>query len=67
MFVEILQVLLVAYYNLAMSRDRDYSSRELYLQGMQLSYQYLPGGRQAFLFKKFETKYSRKMYNFLQP
>lgn len=50
MFQEMLQVLLIAYYNLAMSRDRHYSSQEIYLQGMQLCYQYLPGGRQNFLF-----------------
>ena len=65
-FREILQVLLVSYFNLAQSKDQEPSSKEIYLQGMQLAYQYLPGARRNYLYQKFELKYKRKMYLLLQ-
>lgn len=37
-FHELLQVLLVSYFNMAMSMDRELRSREIYLRGMQLFY-----------------------------
>jgi hypothetical protein len=49
-----------------MSQDRELSSRVLYLKGMQLCFQYMPGGRSNYLFKKFEKKYTRKMYAVLE-
>jgi len=37
-----------------MSRDHELASRDIYLRGMQLSYQYLDGGSNSMLFQKFK-------------
>ena len=49
-FQHLLQVLLISYFNLAMTRDHELQSRNIYLKGMQLCYQYLPGGQKNYLF-----------------
>jgi len=46
-----------------MSRDLELTSRDIYLRGMQLSFQYLEGGQNSIIFKKFQQKYSRKYYD----
>lgn len=65
-FHELLQVLLVGYFNMAMSMDRELRSRDIYLKGMQLLYQYVPNCQSNVLYRKFQQKYNRKMYERLE-
>ena len=47
-------MLLVSYFNMAMSMDRDIKSREIYFRGMQLLYQYVPNCQNNVLYRKFQ-------------
>lgn len=64
-FQKMLQILLIAYFNLAASKDHLYESKGIYLKGLQLAYQYLQGGQNTPIFKKFHQKYSRKHYDLI--
>lgn len=64
-FTRILQVLLVAYYNLGASMEGQLESKDIYLKGLQLSYQYLEGGQSSQMFQRFYAKYNRNYYRIL--